>query len=89
MANVFSDNAQKILTFLQENPNVDLTAKEIAAAIDLSPRTVNGCVTSLANKKLAYRTPKFPTEEGANIKIIRLTEEGKQADPHAQKPDQN
>ena len=36
---VYSENAQSIITFLQANPNVDMTAKDLAEALGHGART--------------------------------------------------
>lgn len=80
---MFSDNAQVILNFLQSNPNVNMTARDLAEATQLPPRTVNGVVTSsLARRGFAFREE---TEvDGETVKYIRLTEEGMNVDPFAE-----
>lgn len=81
---VYSENAQSIITFLQANPNVDMTAKDLAEAIGLNSRVVNGTVTGLSRKGIAVRDE---TEiDGKTVKYIHLTEAGRMADPFAEKP---
>ena len=84
MAQVFSDNAQVILNFLQSNPTVDMTANDLADVTGLGPRTVNGVVTGLSRRKpaLAYRDE--VEVDGKTIKYIRLTAEGLAADTLAE-----
>lgn len=83
MAQMFSDNAQVILNFLQDNPNVNMTANDLAEAVSLAPRTVNGCVTGLARRGLAVREE--AEIDGKTVKYVRLTDEGLTADPYAEK----
>lgn len=79
---MFSDNAQVILNFLQSNPNVNMTARDLAEATQLPPRTVNGVVTGLARRGFAYREE---TEvDGETVKYVRLTEDGMVVDPFAE-----
>ena len=86
MAYVFSDNAQIVLNFLKSNPTVDMTAAEIAEAVGLTSRTVNGVVTGLSSRRkpaLAYR--EAVELEGKTVKYVRLTDEGMAVDPLAEK----
>ena len=85
MAQMFSDNAQVILNFLQDNPNVNMTANDLAESISLSPRTVNGCVTGLARRKPALAYREEVEVDGKKVKYVHLTEEGFAADPFAEK----
>lgn len=84
---VYSENAQSIITFLQANPNIDMTAKELAEALGLGARTVNGTVTGLSRKGIAVRDENI-LDNGKTIKYIHLTEAGKMADPFAERPEE-
>lgn len=84
MAKMFSENAQRIIRFLQDNPNVDLTAKELASAIGITSRSANGCITGLTRKGLAQRIS-IRGEAGVEYKVVRLTDMGRQVDPDADK----
>lgn len=85
MTKMFSENANKILTFLQANPNVRLTGKELAEAIGIQPRVLNGAVTSLSTRGFVLREP--AEVNGVEVKYVVLTEEGKAVDPNADKPE--
>lgn len=85
MAYVFSDNAQIVLNFLKSNPTVDMTAAEIAEAVGLTSRTVNGVVTSLSRRKPALAYREAVELEGKTVKYVRLTDEGMAVDPLAEK----
>ena len=85
MAYVFSDNAQIVLNFLKSNPAVDMTAAEIAEAVGLTSRTVNGVVTSLSRRKPALAYREAVELEGKTVKYVRLTDEGMVVDPLAEK----
>lgn len=80
MAKILSENAQKVLTYLQANKGSDLTAKDIAAALDMEARSVNGTLTGLQRKGLTVRVAQ---EEGD--KLIGLTPAGAEFDPEAEK----
>lgn len=79
---MFSDNAQVILNFLQSNPTVEMTARDLAEATQLPPRTVNGVVTGLARRGFAYRDA--VELDGETVKYVRLTDEGMNVDPFAE-----
>ena len=85
MAKMFSENAQTLLTFLQGNPVVDITANELSEATGVPTKSVNGIITSLQKKGIAYREP--AEVDGKTVKFIRLTEAGKTVDPNADKPE--
>lgn len=79
---MFSENAQKVLTFLQSNPTVDMTGKELAEAAGVPTRSITGVVNNLVKKELVVREE---VEMGENtVKFIRLTEAGQQVDPLAE-----
>lgn len=79
---MFSENAQKVLTFLQGNPTVDMTGKELAEAAGVPTRSITGVVNNLVKKELVVREE---VEMGENtVKFIRLTEAGQQVDPLAE-----
>lgn len=80
MAKLFSDKAQAVLTFLQQNDG-DFTSKDIAAALDIEPRSITGVLNGLQRKGLVVRE----VVEGQKDKLIRLTEAGLAADPDADK----
>ena len=84
---MFKENAQKVLTFLQENPNVDLTSKELAEALGVANRSMVGVLNGLVKKGLVVREEVEMEEQ--TVKLIRLTEEGKVVDPLADKPEQS
>lgn len=72
MANKLSDNAQRVLTFLQEHDGEDMTHKDIAEALDISPRSVTGTVTGLQKKGFAERVE----TDDPKVKYIRATSAG-------------
>lgn len=83
MAKKFSEKAQEVLGFLQENPSVQLTAKELAQVLDIPVRSLNGVITSLAVHGYLERVP--TTISGVEIKYIALTPAGRDADLEAEK----
>jgi DNA-binding MarR family transcriptional regulator len=81
MAKLFSDKAQAVLTFLQAHEGEDLTSKDIAAALDIESRSITGVLNGLQRKGLIVRE----VVEDQKDKLIRLTADGVNADPNADK----
>ena len=87
-----SENSRKVFNFLKANQGVDLTAADIAAALGLEVKSVNGIVTSaLQRKGLSVRTEaeqEVIAEDGTTghkkVKFISLTAEGMAFDPDAE-----
>lgn len=79
---MFSENAQKILTFLQGNPTVDMTSKELAEAAEIPTRSITGVLNSLVKKGFVIREEVTVGED--TVKFIRLTDAGQQIDPLAE-----
>ena len=84
-------NSRRVFDFLKENYGKNVTAQDIAAALDVSVSTVTGSVNGLARdvKHPAYaqRTEvEMAGEEGKTIKVkyISLTEAGLKFDPDAE-----
>ena len=71
----FSENAQKIITHLQENADVNETLDDLAEALDIGKRTVNGAYNSLVKKGYAERV-KATVEAPVTVKYLVLTDEG-------------
>lgn len=78
---MFSENAQAVLRFLQADPSGQYTADDLAAALGLTARQINGTATGLQKKGLTERV----VVEGIEKKVIRLTAEGLSVDPAAEK----
>lgn len=83
MAKQFSDSAQAVLTFLQANPVVDITSKELADAVGVAQKSITGVLTGLQKKGLVVREDAVRGEE--KVKYIRLTDSGKTVDPDMDK----
>ena len=84
MAAYLSDNAQMVMKYLQANPGADCTADDLAEALGLTPRQINGTATGLQKKGLTERV----VVEGIEKKVIRLTAEGAAIDPEMAKPEE-
>ena len=76
------ENAVNILKYLQEHDGEDLTATDIAGALHLEVKSVNGTVTALdRHRQLVEREEVAIT--GGKVKYIRLTDKGRNFDPTA------
>lgn len=81
-----SENTKRIYDFVKENESNNITANDIAEALDLTPRGVNGSITALQKKELMVRVPaEIALEDGTHkpIKLIQLTEKGRAFDSDA------
>ena len=81
-----SENSAKILTYIQAHDGEDFTAQDIADALEMNVKSVNGSITrGLQMKGLTEREEAVvETADGTKkVKFIRLTEEGKGFDPNA------
>lgn len=84
MANAVSEKSLVVLNYLKENNGVKMTAADIAEALGMEKKSVDGIVTSgLQRKKLAERIPaqiEVTDEEGntkyKDVKFIQATEAG-------------
>lgn len=87
MAAMFSENAKTVLTFLQANQGADVTSETIAQGTGLAEKSVNGILTALQREISGHGQLIERVEvEGFKKKVIKLTAEGKAADPDAEKP---
>ena len=73
-----SENTINVFNYLKSVKGADVTAADIAEALGLSKRTVDGVVTSgLQRKGLAVRVPaEVENADGTHtpIKLVKLTE---------------
>jgi DNA-binding MarR family transcriptional regulator len=80
-----SEKTAKVLNYLKEIDGANVTAADIAAALDMEKKSVDGIVTSgLQRKGLAERIPaEIKLEDGTHkpVKFIKLTEAGKDFTP--------
>lgn len=83
MAAMFSDNAKALIKFLQANPAGQFTADDLAEALGLTTRQINGTATGTQKKGITERVE----IEGIEKKIIRLTSAGASVDPDMEKPE--
>ena len=82
------ENTRKVFEFLKAHNDEDLTAADIAEALSLEKRQVDGIFTSaLQRKQLGERIPAEREEEDgthSKIKILRLTEAGLAFNPDSE-----
>lgn len=82
------ENTRKVFEFLKAHNDEDLTAADIAEALSLEKRQVDGIFTSaLQRKYLGERIPAEREEEDgthSKIKILRLTEAGLAFNPDSE-----
>ena len=82
------ENSKNILNYLKANDDKDLTAADVAAALGLEKRSVDGSFTSAIQKKgLGVRIPaEVELEDGTHkaVKFLKLTDAGFEFDPDAE-----
>ena len=82
------ENTKKVFLYLKAHNNEDLTAADVAEALDLEKRQVDGIFTSaLQRKQLGERIPAEREEaDGSHtkIKLLKLTAEGLAFNPDAE-----
>ena len=81
------ENSKKVLNFLKEVNGQDVTAADVAAALGLEKRSVDGIFTSAIQRKgLGVRVPaEIELEDGSHkpVKFLTLTPAGMSFDPDA------
>ena len=82
---MMKENSKKVFMYLKEHNGEDLTAADVAVAVDLPKKSVDGIFTSAIQRKgLGVRTPaEVELEDGSHkaIKLLSLTAEGMAYDP--------
>lgn len=80
-----SENSVKVLNYLKEIGGDNVTAADVAAALDLPKKTVDGVFTmSIQKKGLGFREEaEVEIDDGSHVKVkfLKLTDEGKTFDP--------
>lgn len=75
-----STNSKMVFEFLKENNSVDLTAADVAEALSLEKRQIDGIFTSAIQRKgYGVRVPgEIELEDGTHkaVKWLHLTDEG-------------
>ena len=81
------ENSKKVLNYLKEIAGENVTAADVAAALGLEKRSVDGIFTSAIQRKgLGVRTPaEIELEDGSHkqVKFLSLTPAGMNFDPDA------
>lgn len=82
-----SENSKKVITYLQGIGDADVTAADVAAALGLEKKSVDGIFTSAIQKKdLGIRQPaQVQGDDGryVDVKFLKLTDAGKAFDVNA------
>lgn len=81
-----SENSKKVFSFLQANDGKDLTAADIAKALGLEKKSVDGAFTSAIQKKeYGYREEAQVEVDGkyVDVKFLKLTDAGRAFDVNA------
>lgn len=82
------ENSLKVLNYVREHGDENITAADIAEGTGLEVRSVNGIVTSAFQRKgLMERVPaEIELEDGSHkpVKFVRLTEAGRNFDENAE-----
>ena len=83
------ENSKKVLNYLKEiNGQKDVTSADVAEAVGLAKRQVDGSFTSAIQRKgLGVRVPaEVELEDGTHkaVKFLTLTDDGMNFDPDAE-----
>lgn len=82
---MMKENTYKIFKFLQENNGQALTSADVADALGLEKRTVDGVFTSaIQRKELGFRTPAEVVDPATGlhkqVKLLSLNDAGMAVD---------
>lgn len=81
------ENTKRVITYLQEHNNVDLTAQDVATALQLDKKVIDGVFTAAIQKKgYGVRIPaEVEAEDGTHkaIKFLKLNDSGLAIDVNA------
>jgi len=81
------ENSRKVLTYLQDHNGEDLIAADVAEALGLEKRSVDGIFTAFQKKELGYRQEtERENEDGTHskVKLLKLTDAGLAFNPDAE-----
>ena len=76
-----------IINYIKAHDGEDFTAKDIAEALDMNVKSVNGSITAFQRKTYVERVEaEMELADGTHekVKLIRLTPDGRQFDPDAE-----
>lgn len=80
------ENSLRILTYLKEHNGEQMTSGDVAEALGLEKRQVDGSFTSFQKKGWGVRTPaeiELPDGTHKAVKFLSLTTAGMEVDPNA------
>lgn len=78
------ENTRKIFDYIKAHNNEDMTAADVAAALGLEKKSVDGSFTSFQKKGWGIRVPaEVELDDGthATVKFLKLTDAGLAYDP--------
>jgi len=82
------ENSKKVLNYLKEVQGENVTSADVAGALGLEKRSVDGIFTSAIQRKgLGIRTPaEIELDDGTHkpVKFLSLTPAGMEFDPDAE-----
>ena len=82
-----TENSRKVLYYLKQIYVADVTAQDVASALGLEKRSVDGIFTAFQKKGFGVRTPaEIELEDGTHkgVKFLSLTPAGMAFDPDAE-----
>lgn len=81
------ENSKNVLNYLKTNHGADLTSEDVANALGLEKRQVDGIFTSAIQRKgYGVRVPaEIQLDDGTHkaVKFLQLTDAGMELDPDA------
>ncbi len=84
---MMKENSKKVLNYLKSINGAQVTAQDVADALDIPKRSVDGIFTSAIQRKgFGVRVPaEIELEDGTHkaVKFLQLTPEGMAFDPDA------
>lgn len=86
-----SENTRRVFDYVKEHGDNDITAADVAEALGLPKKTVDGCFTSgIQRKDLGYRVlAEVELEDGTHqaVKFLKLNDNGFAFDPDEEADD--
>lgn len=81
------ENSKKVLNYLKEINGQLVTSGDVAEAVNLGKKQVDGIFTAMQKKGLGVRTPdeiELPDGSHKAVKFLSLTDAGMSFDPDAE-----
>lgn len=81
-----TDKSKAVLNYLKEHDGEELTSADVAEALGVEKRSVDGTFTSLQKKGYGVRIPaeiELPDGTHRQVKFLKLTDDGFNVDPDA------